>query len=100
MATLGSRVHYAGNTIRYVIEYDQWLQEGESLKAPCTVAVAAQTPPITDVTITGITTTPSNEIVFLMGGGSANEVFTLNVLATNSRNEVKNDTIEFSINTP
>ena len=98
---LGTKVHDAGNTIRYVVDYSDWLNDGETLKAPCTVVLApASAVLVTDITITGVVFTASQEIVFLMSGGSANETFTLNVVATNSRNETKNDTLAFSVTAP
>lgn len=100
MASLGRKVHGAGDTIRYVIEYDNWLLPGESLHPTDNTVELDPASTVLDVEITEVTTTPSNEIVFLLAGGSANEVFTLNVQATNSRDEVKNDTIEFFIAAP
>lgn len=99
MASLGRKVHGAGDTIRYTIEYDQWLLPGESLKPPCTVVLAPGST-VSDVTVSGVAILPSNEVVFVLSGGSANEVFTLNVQATSSRDEVKNNTMEFFINPP
>lgn len=101
MASLGRKVHGAGDTTRYVIEYEQWLLEGESLKQTgFSVELDPDETDVVDVVITDVVVTPSNEIVFLLAGGSANEVFTVEVQATNSRNEIKNDTIEFFIAAP
>lgn len=100
MASLGRKVHSAGDTIRYVIEYEQWLAEGDSLKSTGFSVVLDPASTVADITVSGVAVTPSNEIVFVLAGGSANEVFTLNVQATNSRNEVKHNTIEFFIGTP
>lgn len=100
MPTLGQKVHSAGNTIRYVIDYSNWLNEGESLKQTGFSVVMDAASTVADINISGVAVTPSNEIVFLMAGGSANEVFTLDVQATNSRNEIKKDTIGFFVSAP
>lgn len=98
---LGRKNHRQGDTIRYVVDYSNWLGDGESLKAPCTVTLLVAT---TGVTISGVLTTPSNEIVFMLAVDStfvlANQSFTLAVVATNSRNETKNDELVFFVVAP
>jgi hypothetical protein len=97
---LGTKVHGAGNTIRYVIDYSTWLEEGESLSA-CTVALdPAFTATVTDITIGTPTVAPSNHVYFTLAGGTVNELFTLNAQATNNRGEIKNDTMKFVIVAP
>lgn len=98
--SLGRRAHGAGNHIRYVVDYSNWLEEGESLVSGTVVLDPDFTATVTDITIGTPAVTPSNHLVFMMSGGSANEVFTLDVQATNSRGEIKNDTIEFYVVDP
>jgi hypothetical protein len=97
---LGRKVHGAGDHIRYVIDYSNWLEEGESLSDGDVVLAPEFTATVTDVIVGTAAATPSNCLVFMLSGGSANEVFTLNVQATNSRAEVKNDTIDFTVVAP
>lgn len=94
---LGRKIHGAGDHIRYAVDYSNWLGDGESLVSGTVVLDPAFTATVTDVVLSGVVVTPSHHLVFVMSGGSANEVFTLDVQITNSRGEIKNDTIEFSI---
>lgn len=96
---LGTKLHTAGNTRRFQIDYSNWLEEGESLSSGTVVK-----PP--GVALPDITLSPaasvlnSTHLLFTMAGGSANEAFTLNVQITNSRGEVKNDTVGFTVVAP
>jgi hypothetical protein len=92
-------IHGAGNAIRYEIDYSDWLEDGTSLTAG-TVTMDAASIGIVDVTIGTVTLTPSHRLVFLLSGGSLNETFILDVQATDSRGEIKNDTLSFSIQAP
>ena len=94
---LGRKTHTAGNSILYSVDYSMWLLEGESL-ASGTVALTAGV--TATVTISEVRVTPSNELVFRMEGGVADETFTLDVAIVNSRDEEKNDTVGFDIVDP
>jgi hypothetical protein len=95
---LGTKQHTAGNLTRYVIDYTDWLDEGESV-ATCTVVLnPAFTIP--DITIGAASVLSSKKVLFTLSGGSLNEIFTLDVEITNSRSEVKNDTLGFRIVAP
>lgn len=97
---LGQKPHTAGNATRFVIDYSDWLLEGESLAAPATVVMDPLTATVNDVTIGAVAITPSNHLVFLLSGGSVNETFTLDVQVHTSRGEVKNDTLAFTVIKP
>jgi len=94
---LGTRLHTAGNLTRYIVDYTDWLQEGATL-APLsgTVTLAPQAG-VTDVVITAVTITPSNQLHFFMTATVVNETFTLDVQVTDSRGEIKNDTLAFRV---
>lgn len=95
---LGQKAHTAGDTSRYIVDYTRWLDDGVSLSA-FTVALAAGSP--ADVTISGaILLTEHNRVAFLVAGGSVNENFTVAIQITDSRNEIKNDTLLFSVVAP
>lgn len=98
---LGRKTHTAGNETRYEIDYDNWLDTGETISPTGNTVVlsAAFTATVTDVTITGIQVTAS-KIYFMLGGGSLNEVFTLDVHAETTRGEEKNDTLGFTVVAP
>jgi hypothetical protein len=97
---LGRRAHGADDAIRYVIEYDNWLLPGESLTSGTVELNDEFTATVTDITITDVHTNSSNELVFTLTGGSVEEIFTLDVQIVNSRDEIKNDTVEFFIVAP
>lgn len=94
---LGRKSHTAGNAIWYGVDYSEWLEQGVTL-ASGTVALNSEfTATVTDVTISSVSVTASNHLVFKMTGGSVDEVFTLDVQGTTSRGEIKNDTLEFFV---
>jgi len=96
---LGSKTLGAGNKTRCVVDYSNWLDDGDVLTAQ-SVTLAPQTPPITDIVISGVGLTASKHLVFFISGGSANEVFTLNIQITTNRTEIKNDTAQFTVVAP
>lgn len=96
---LGTKAHTAGNHTRYRIEYDDWLDDGVTLSAATVVLDPKFTATVTDVAISGVTVYP-NHVVFVLAGGSINETFTLDVQITNTRTEVKNDTVNFTVVAP
>jgi hypothetical protein len=94
---LAQKRHTAGNTIRYLVDYSDWLEQGETLTAG---TVVMGLPAVTDVTISEVTFTPEGHLIFFLAGGTLNEIFTLATQITDSRTEVKNDTIGFSVVAP
>jgi hypothetical protein len=98
---LGQKAHTAGDTIRYIVNYTDWLEDGVSLTAGTVVLDPLFTATVRDITISGVTVlTEHNKVAFVMAGGSVNENFTLDVQITDSRNEVKNDTLLFQVVAP
>lgn len=100
MSLLGTKLHTAGNTIRYVVDYCDWLEDGTNLTAATVTLSSAFTATVTDLVISAVTRTPSHEVTFLLAGGSANETFTLDVHVTDSRGEIKLDTLGFTVVAP
>lgn len=100
MGLLGRKSHTAGNTTIYAVDYTDWLEEGVTLNASAVTLSAAFTATVTDVTISAVTRTPSNQITFKLAGGSLNETFTLDVQATDTRGEIKKDTCGFLVVAP
>lgn len=96
---LGHKLHTAGNTRRYKIDYSNWLEEGESLSSGTVVIPPGVSLP--DITLSPVASIlNSTTLLFTMSGGSANEAFTLNVQIIDSRSEVKNDTVGFTVVAP
>jgi hypothetical protein len=98
MALLGQKPHTAGNTTRYAIDYNAWLDPGVTLTAGS--VTMDPTTPTPNISITGVTHTSSNHLLFFVAGGTVNEIFTLDVQITDSRGEVKNDTVRFVVVAP
>lgn len=101
MSLLGTKAHTAGNTIRYTIDYTRWLEDGVSLSGATVVMDPAFTATVKDITISSVAVlSEHNKVSFVMAGGSVNEAFTLDVQITDSRGEIKNDTVQFQIVAP
>jgi len=96
---LGQKAHTAGDTIRYIVDYTRWLEDGVSLVTA--TLVMSLTAPVSDITISGVTVlTEHNKVAFVLSGGSVNEIFTLDIQVTDTRSETKNDTLNFSVVAP
>lgn len=95
---IGNKLHSAGDTIRYEVDYTYWLEDGRTLKNTGFSASIVGTPPA-DVTVTNVSVT-ADRLYFFIGGGSVNETFTLQVQVTDTLNEVVVDTIGFTITAP
>lgn len=98
--TLGRRAHGAGNKIRYAIDCADFLEEVNATLTATNLSVAldpTNDPVPADAVISGVEITPSSQIVFFLAGGVVQEVFTVLVQFTDSRGEIKNDSIEFYI---
>lgn len=97
---LGRKPHTAGNATWYGVDFSDWLEQGETLRDGTIELAAAFTATVTDIEITGVAVTPSGMLVFKMTGGSVDEVFTLDAQGVTSRDEIRNDTLEFFIVAP
>lgn len=94
---LGYKSHTEGNRTVYDVDYDNWLDPGINLVSGATVTLSDDfTATVTDVTIEDISV-HARHLTFVLEGGSVNETFTLDVQATNSRGEIKNNTVGFQV---
>lgn len=99
--SLGRITHTAGNKTRYVLTYEDWLLDGESLTTGTVVLDPDFTATVTDVVISDVAVNNSKDaLIFFLAGGSVDEIFTIDVQITNSRGEIKNDTIDFFVVDP
>jgi hypothetical protein len=80
--------------VQYFVDYT------ERLRAGIAVESATVTATVNDVTIDTIVITEGRKLSFFMAGGSLNEMFTLNIVATWSDTELFNDTMLFKIVAP
>jgi len=89
---LASRSHTAGDTKRWTVRYDEWLDNTEIAQ----MEVVSNLPSCTigNITILG------TEIVFFLSGGNANEQLTLTLTMTDDLGNIKQDTVAFTIVPP
>ena len=97
---LGQKSLTAGNKRRFEIDYSDWLDEGVTLSAATVVLDPAFTATVTDVVISGVTVQYGNKVVFFVTATVVNETFTLDVQVTDTRTEIKNDTMKFTVLAP
>jgi len=89
---LASRSHTAGDTKRWTVRYDEWLDNTEIAQ----MEVVSNLPSCTigNITILG------TEIVFFLSGGNVNEQLTLALTMTDDLGNIKQDTVAFTIVPP
>jgi len=89
---LASRSHTAGDTKRWTVRYDEWLDNTEIAQ----MEVVSNLPSCTigNITILG------TEIVFFLSGGNVNEQLTLTLTMTDDLGNIKQDTVAFTIVAP
>ena len=92
---LGHRNLTSGDTIRYEIDYTDFLAHGAKLKSP-TGYFPTGASFTSQLGATMLDVTDTKVFVFVTGG-VVNETFTLTVQVQDSFNEVVNDTISFMI---
>jgi hypothetical protein len=97
---IAQKTQSAGDKIRYELDYSNWLEEGTSLTSGTVILDPKNNPQPTDIVIGAPTVGSNTRLIFTVAGGSANEVFTIDVQAVDSRSEIKNDTISFRITAP
>lgn len=97
---IAQKIQTAGDKIRYELDYSNWLGEGMSLTSGTVILDPKNSPQPTDIVIGAPTVGSNTRLIFTVAGGSANEVFTVDVQAVDSRTEIKNDTISFRITPP
>jgi len=90
---IAKRKHTVGNVKRYVLNYSNWLEPGISISS-ATVTSSSLT-----CTVSGVAHT-ADKIIFLLSGGALSETLTLSVAMTDTRTQVKNDTIAVEVVAP
>jgi hypothetical protein len=90
---LGAKQHTAGDTKKWTIEYEDWLDNTAS------IAQFVATSPSSDLTIANITIL-GHQGTFQVVGGVANEQVVVALVMTDSVGNVKNDTISFTVVPP
>lgn len=91
---LGRLNQTVGDRRRYVIDYSQWLDSGVTC-ASAVFTVTGSTSATVDTN-----TIVADKVIFFLNNGLLNEVFTVNVAMTDSRGEIKHDTLQFTVVAP
>jgi hypothetical protein len=90
---LGSKLHTAGDTKRWRIDYSRWLGNTVDI-ASATITSSSLTCTVNDNVVLG------DEVVFFLTGGVQGEHVTLSVAMTDTDGNIKHDTIIFSVVAP
>ena len=90
---LGSKIHTAGDTRRWRLDYSKWLENPANI-VNATVASSSVTCTADDSTVLG------KEVIFFLTGGVQGETLTVSVQVTDSDQNVKHDTIAFTCVAP
>jgi hypothetical protein len=92
---LGSFVKTPIERKRYAIDYSEWLDTGETLSTVVYTIPVVTTPPlVVDATSIGSGNTLA---VFFINGGLNGRQYTVEVVATTSGGQIKEDTILFTV---
>lgn len=79
----------------YVVDYSQWLGSGETLLTVNPTVTQTTTPPLL---ISGVATSPDGKSVsFFVSGGADNTTYEVEVLATTTAGQTKNDQIFYLV---
>lgn len=90
---LGSKQHTVGDTRRWIINYDRWLDN------TATIETVTASSPSTSLTVT----TPEilgKDVQFFISGGNLNETATITLVMTDSFGNIKHDTLAFTVVAP
>jgi len=89
----GSKKHTAGDTIRWRIDYSRWLENTAGITT-ADVTSSSATCTVANVTVLG------PEVIFFIDGGVVGEKLTVSIAMTDSLNNVKHDTIAYTVVAP
>jgi len=91
---LGSKIHTAGDTKRWIIDYSRWLEN------PTNIVSATVTSSSTSCTITPPATVLGKEVIFFLKGGTVGETLTVSIVMIDGNTNSKHDTIKFTVVAP
>jgi hypothetical protein len=88
-----SKIHTAGNTIRWKVDYNKWLDNAAEI-ASMNVTSSSTTCTVGNIQILG------RHIYFFLVGGAANEQPTVSLAMTDTFGNIKHDSIHFTVVAP
>jgi hypothetical protein len=95
MSLLASKIHTQGDTKRWTVCYDAWLDNAATIQT-ITVHSSSTTCTVT----TPAPTILGGDVVFFLTGGTLNEQLTISLTMTDTLGNIKNDTIAFTVVAP
>jgi hypothetical protein len=93
MMLLASRTHTAGDTKRWSVSYDRWLDNTAEIET-IDIQSSSTTCTVNAPQILG------HDVIFFLTGGTLNERVTLTLTMTDDLGNVKHDTIAFTVVAP
>jgi len=90
---LGTKIHTAGNTIRWKVDYKYWLDNAAEITG-MQIASSSADLGTTNIQMLG------RHIYFLLTGGTVGEQATLTLTMNDNFGNVKRDTIQFTVTSP
>jgi hypothetical protein len=93
MTILASKSHTEGDTRRWTVSYDDWLDNAAEIEQ-IDVQSSSVTCTISDPQVLG------REIIFFLNGGMQGETFTVTLTMTDSFGNIKHDTLKFTVVAP
>jgi hypothetical protein len=90
---LGSKLHTAGNSTRWRVDYSYWLDNTATI-VDASVASSSPTCQVSESVILG------SVVTFFLIDGVVGETLTVNIVMTDSLGNIKRDTIMFTVVAP
>jgi len=90
---LASKQHTANDVRRWRVDYSQWLENPDTLVS-AVVTSSSATATVDDSSVLG------KEVIFFISGGVQGERVNVSIVATDTSQNVRNDTIAFTIVAP
>lgn len=91
---LARKNHTASNKVYWTVDYGNWLEDGVTLLG------AAVSTTDTSVTLGTPVIEDGHKIRFFVQGGTLNQAFTVSVAITDTKGQIKTDTVEFTVVAP
>ena len=88
-----SKRHTAGDTIRWKVDYDRWLDNAATIDGMAVISSS------NDLTIANIQLL-GRHIYFFLTGGNVNEQVILTLTMTDNFGNIKHDTLQYTVVTP
>ncbi len=93
-----ARKHTVGDRRRWVVDYTDWLVQGDFLS---TATAVSNSTSVTPATVDTVSVDPdARHVIFFLNGGALNEAFTVTVTITDTLSQVKENIFDFIVVAP